>query len=163
MKNLDEWLRNILGISHDLQTKLLASLIALFLLWLIRKIALKIADKRNPDVRVRYRWRKVSIYIAFAIGVFLIGRIWFEGFQSISTYLGLLSAGLAIALQDPTAGHREQAYRAHEWSGRDEVEEGGTEFYDLLHQVDTDRLYERKGLRRFADGALSLRAAQAEG
>jgi small-conductance mechanosensitive channel len=33
--------------------------------------------------------------------VFLIGRTWFEGFQSLSTFLGLLSAGVAIALKDP--------------------------------------------------------------
>jgi len=34
------------------------------------------------------------------LGVFLIGRLWFSGFQSIATYLGLLSAGIAIALKD---------------------------------------------------------------
>lgn len=29
-----------------------------------------------------------------------MGRVWYEGFQSIATFLGLLSAGLAIALKD---------------------------------------------------------------
>lgn len=32
--------------------------------------------------------------------MFLVGRLWFSGFQSIATYLGLLSAGIAIALKD---------------------------------------------------------------
>ena len=33
--------------------------------------------------------------------VFVVGSLWFRGFQSLSTYLGLLSAGVAIALQTP--------------------------------------------------------------
>jgi small-conductance mechanosensitive channel len=33
--------------------------------------------------------------------LFVVGSIWFRGFQSISTYLGLVSAGIAIALQTP--------------------------------------------------------------
>jgi small-conductance mechanosensitive channel len=34
------------------------------------------------------------------IGLLVVGRIWFVGIQSIATFLGLLTAGLAIALQD---------------------------------------------------------------
>ena len=34
------------------------------------------------------------------IGLLIVGRIWFAGVQSIATCLGLLTAGLAIALQD---------------------------------------------------------------
>lgn len=30
----------------------------------------------------------------------MIGRVWFEGIHSIATFLGLLSAGVAIALKD---------------------------------------------------------------
>ena len=101
MKTIADWLRHLLGLSYDFQAKLLASVIAVLLLWLVQKIIIKIIYKRKKDVRIRYHWRKISAYIAFGLGVFLIGRIWFEGFQSISTYLGLLSAGLAIALQDP--------------------------------------------------------------
>jgi small-conductance mechanosensitive channel len=35
-----------------------------------------------------------------ALGILLVGRVWFNGFQDIATFLGLLSAGLAIALGD---------------------------------------------------------------
>jgi small-conductance mechanosensitive channel len=35
------------------------------------------------------------------LSIILIGRIWFAGIQSLATYLGLLSAGIAIALKDP--------------------------------------------------------------
>ena len=43
-------------------------------------------------------------YLIFVFAIFTIGRVWFEGIQSIATYLGLLSAGLAIALRDPITG-----------------------------------------------------------
>jgi len=101
MTNIMNWLRDILGLSHAFQSKLFTTFITIILLWLVRRLVLKVIYKRKEDARFHYRWRKISVYIAFGLGFFLIGRLWFEGFQSISTYLGLLSAGLAIALQDP--------------------------------------------------------------
>ena len=101
MQNIIDRFRDILGFSQELQTKFLTSVLALLFLLLIRKVILSLVFRGTTDVRARYRWRKTSAYIIFGFCVFLIGGIWFRGFQSISTYLGLLSAGLAIALQDP--------------------------------------------------------------
>jgi len=101
MKNFTEWLNNMFAGAYGLQTKILASLVVILLLLTVRKLVLKIIFERKKDVRVRYRWRKTSAYIAFGLGVFLIGRTWLEGFESLSTYLGLLSAGVAIALKAP--------------------------------------------------------------
>ncbi len=101
MRKLTTWIHDFLGLSYGLQTRLLASLIAVLLLVLIHKLVIKLIYRRRKDVRVRYRWRKTSAYITFGVGVILVGQIWFEGVQSLSTYLGLLSAGLAIALKDP--------------------------------------------------------------
>ena len=101
MKIFIEGLANIFAGAYGLQTKILATLVAILLLLAVRKLVLKFIFKRKKDVGVRYRWRKNSAYIAFGLGVFLVGRIWFEGIQSLSTFLGLLSAGVAIALKDP--------------------------------------------------------------
>ena len=101
MESLTNWLEKTFDMSPALQQKLFASVIIILLLWLFRRILLTIAFKKNDDVRAQYRWRKTSIYFASTIGFLIIGRIWFEGFQSIATFLGLLSAGLAIALKDP--------------------------------------------------------------
>src|SRR3989454_4164521 len=46
-----------------------------------------------------YRWRKTITYLTLAIGVLVIGREWLEGFKSLATFLGLVSAGIAIALK----------------------------------------------------------------
>ncbi|HKJ81013.1 MAG TPA: mechanosensitive ion channel family protein [Ignavibacteriaceae bacterium] len=101
MEQFAKWLENTFDISRDLQGKILATLITIAILWLVRKIVLYFIFHRSNDIKVQYRWRKTSSYIAFTIGFLLVGRIWFEGFQAVATFFGLLSAGLAIALKDP--------------------------------------------------------------
>lgn len=95
------WFERTVGFSPELQFKIITSVVIILILWVIRKIIIKIYFRKQTDVRARYRLRKSSVYIAFTIGFLLIGRIWFEGFTSVATFLGLLSAGLAIALKDP--------------------------------------------------------------
>jgi len=56
---------------------------------------------KTENVKLRYQWQKTTTYIVFILGIIIIGRVWFKGVQSIATYLGLLSAGVAIALKDP--------------------------------------------------------------
>ena len=50
---------------------------------------------------MRYRWQKTTTYVVFILAVITVGRVWFKGIESIATYFGLLSAGIAIALRDP--------------------------------------------------------------
>ena len=49
----------------------------------------------------RHQWRKVTSYISFTLIFIIIAQIWFKGIESIATYLGLVSAGIAIALKEP--------------------------------------------------------------
>ena len=85
---------------QGLEAKLFYSLLALLAFWGVRRIALAVL-LRGRDVQVQYRTRKLVTYITWPFAFLVIGRIWFAGFQAVSTYLGLLSAGLAIALQSP--------------------------------------------------------------
>ena len=85
----------------SIQVKFIATFIAVFLFFIIRKVIMKVVRGQTKDVLIIYRWEKTSTYIVFAVGFIVVGRIWFEGIQSIATYLGLLSAGVAIALKDP--------------------------------------------------------------
>ena len=103
MEKISKYLQDYLGLSPGIQNKLIATLVAVFILWFIRRFILWFSKKKFNDVQIIYRWRKTSLYIVFSIGFILVGRIWFEGFGSIATYLGLLSAGLAIALNQPVA------------------------------------------------------------
>ncbi|MCG6948423.1 MAG: mechanosensitive ion channel family protein [Acidobacteria bacterium] len=83
--------------------RLLASIAIILGLWLIRFLVLVVVNRRSDDVRVRYRWKKSTQYLAVTVAVFALGVIWIQGFSSFATFLGLLSAGLAIALKDLVA------------------------------------------------------------
>ena len=100
MDLLISWFHQVLGLSPKLQSKLLISVITILIALILRRLTLNVVFQKFEDVRIRYRWRKSSAYIAFFLVVLVMGRVWFEGFQSIATYLGLLSAGVAIALKD---------------------------------------------------------------
>jgi small-conductance mechanosensitive channel len=93
-------INNVTGISHSIQPRIFSSLTIIFILWLLRTIIIRVIWRRTDDPLTRYRWQKGTIYGAVSTGFILIGRVWFAGIQALATYLGLLSAGLAIALQD---------------------------------------------------------------
>lgn len=101
MGDIVQWIRDMLGLAPEVEMRVLASLIAIIVLIIVRRIILMFVYRHTKDVAVRYRWRKTTTYINFGLIVFIVGSVWFRGFQSLSTYLGLLSAGVAIALQTP--------------------------------------------------------------
>ncbi len=79
----------------------LESVAVIIVLVLIHIIIKRIVRRQTDDESIRYKWRKNLAYILSFFGFIIIGRIWFEGIGSLATFLGLLSAGLAIALRDP--------------------------------------------------------------
>lgn len=101
MRFLTEWLQNATGIPAELYGKLITSLVCIFVFWFFRWLILKGVWRRTENSRTRYQWRKTSNYVMFALAFLLLGRVWLAEFESVTTYLGLLSAGLAIAMKDP--------------------------------------------------------------
>ena len=101
MNYFKEWLTNNFGLSIAIQEKILASIIILIIIGAIRKIAHHYVFKKYDDVKTRYKWRKTTTYFSSLIALLFLIKIWFEAFGDIATFLGLLSAGIAIALQDP--------------------------------------------------------------
>ena len=100
MDVLSSWLESTFGMSPPLQERIGTSLLTILLLWAVRRVILAVVWRRVDDVRSRYRWQKTTTYVVVPIGLFLVGRIWFEGVASLATFLGLVSAGIAIALRD---------------------------------------------------------------
>jgi small-conductance mechanosensitive channel len=101
MTNPWEWIRSTLNLNAELQNKLFSSLLVILALWLLRLVTIFWVDRRAEDDRLRYQWRKTSTYFAVLLGIFLLFRIWIEGLQPLATFLGLVSAGVAVALRDP--------------------------------------------------------------
>ncbi len=101
MEKITTIIEKVTGISAGIQIKVFSSLIIILALWFIRFIIVKLIHRSTSDVKTRYVWRKTLTYIAVLLGTLLVGSVWFRGFKQLSTFLGLVSAGIAIALKDP--------------------------------------------------------------
>jgi len=100
---MGEWLQSVIGLEAETQSKVIASLAIIAVIMILRGLAAWIIARRIEDVRFRYHARKISAYVSAGLALLLLGRIWFTGFRDMGTFLGLVSAGLAIALKDLVA------------------------------------------------------------
>jgi small-conductance mechanosensitive channel len=101
MEYVSMWLQQTFDLSASAATKVIISCITILALYIIHTIVIRVVIPRIEDIYTRYRFRKLSGYLIFFIGALILGRVWFRGFQSLATFLGLVSAGIAIALKDP--------------------------------------------------------------
>jgi small-conductance mechanosensitive channel len=101
MNDLKDWLVPAATLPVAVRQQLVGTFVALVLLAAARLLVLRVLYRGSRDPRVLYRWRKTVTYTTFVLAFMVVGRIWSTGFSSLSTFLGLLTAGLAIALQDP--------------------------------------------------------------
>lgn len=100
MSQLGTTLQDLLQPPPDAQIRLIQSGVIILLTILTRILLLRIVSSRTSNVRTLYHWRKSTAYLTAFIAILLVGRIWFEGVSAIATFLGLLSAGLVVALRD---------------------------------------------------------------
>ncbi|MDM8528577.1 mechanosensitive ion channel family protein [Anaerolineales bacterium HSG24] len=94
----EEAIRNLLEL--DVQIKLLESFLILISLWIFRLLAGRLINQYVDEPRRRYHWRKGVTYLVGVLAVFLISLLWMRHVESLATFLGLLSAGIAISLRD---------------------------------------------------------------
>jgi len=100
MDKIDDWIHQVTGLNIEVQDKIYVSILIIAVLWLIRYVTYKIVCNKTENAQTRYRWQKSLTYFTVIMGIILIGRVWFAGMPSLVTYLGLVSAGIAIALKD---------------------------------------------------------------
>jgi small-conductance mechanosensitive channel len=81
------------------QAQLVVTGAVILVLGVLRAIILAIVHRRIEDPTVWYRTRKLLSYTITLIGFIVLASIWLEG-SGIATYIGFLTAGLAIALSD---------------------------------------------------------------
>jgi small-conductance mechanosensitive channel len=100
MQQILDRLNSLSFSGSELQQGFLATVVAIAVFAGLRYIALRIVYRRVQDTKALYQWRKTITYTTYLLGLLVVGRIWIQGFSSVSTFLGLLTAGLAIALRD---------------------------------------------------------------
>ncbi|OPL18241.1 MAG: hypothetical protein AVO35_06320 [Candidatus Aegiribacteria sp. MLS_C] len=84
----------------DMQTRVLLTLASIAGLWVARRVAGRVLKRRVQDPKSLFLWRRTASYIAVITGLVMLARIWFHSFSGLATFLGLASAGIAIALRE---------------------------------------------------------------
>jgi small-conductance mechanosensitive channel len=105
-KNFDAmagWVENLTGLSPDTLAHLFDTIITVVVYLLLRKLLKATILRRVTEPNRRYGLSKTISYVLGLIALLVIAKIWLRADISLATYLGILSAGLAIALQDAIA------------------------------------------------------------
>lgn len=96
-----DWIHAHLGLGAERQGDIVLTIAVWGLLLLVRMIISHMVEHRITEVQRRYIVKKTLNYVVGFIFFFITMVIWFGGLTGWTAYLGLVSAGLAIALQDP--------------------------------------------------------------
>ncbi|MTI87691.1 MAG: mechanosensitive ion channel [Balneolaceae bacterium] len=103
MNELQDKIAEFMATSPAITYQVLETIGVIFILWLLRFVAVRIVQKKIKDSKLLYKWRKNLTYITTIVGILVLGQVWFTAIDSLGTFLGLVSAGLAIALKDPVS------------------------------------------------------------
>jgi small-conductance mechanosensitive channel len=85
------------------ERNLIISAVVVLILLFARRAVMGFVHRHVESQPIRYRLSNATAYGAFVIGGLILLQVWFTAIQSLGTFLGLLSAGLAIALKDLVA------------------------------------------------------------
>lgn len=93
-----EFFENI-GFENNINN-IIISVIVILSIWAINRVLIKITHKYMENMQRFYYAKKIINYLSISILLVVLVSIWLMSGQSMTTFLGLLSAGFAIALKD---------------------------------------------------------------
>ncbi len=96
-----EDLAQMMSVTPGTAERLVYTLAAFLFLFLLKEVTCRLVNRKVEDDKRRYHARKSITYVYGAVVLIVIATIWFRGMSSLGTFLGLASAGLAVALHDP--------------------------------------------------------------
>lgn len=98
---MDELFNSLGTLDPAQRDRLINTALVVVALLLVRWGVLRMVLARVTEPEHRYRWRKTATYITAILLVLMVGRIWSSALSQLGTFLGLLTAALAIALREP--------------------------------------------------------------
>jgi small-conductance mechanosensitive channel len=101
LERVETFLATYLGIPPATSERLLETVVVVLGYLLVRSIARRIIARTIGEAGSRYQVGKAVAYTAGVVALLVLAKVWVQGITGMATYFGLLSAGLAIALQDP--------------------------------------------------------------
>lgn len=102
-KSISAWVERNIGINANLFERLILSGLVVVAYILLARALRRILNKRFSDPTRRHLASKTTSYVLRLATLVAVASIWLESGGGIVAYLGVLSAGFAIALQDPLA------------------------------------------------------------
>lgn len=96
-------LREYINLSPVLLEKIILTMIVFLLLSFGRFLVNSIIKRQIEDDMKSYHWRRSVLYTYTLLLLVLMIPIWTKGIASLTTLLGLASAGVAIAMHDTIA------------------------------------------------------------
>jgi small-conductance mechanosensitive channel len=100
-ESVARFIEDHLGLPWPVQAKLLQSLLVVALFVLLRWVVSRLIGRRFRDAGQVYLVSKTTGYVLGLVALIVLARVWLGGVVGLGAYLGIASAGLAIALQDP--------------------------------------------------------------
>jgi len=86
--------------SPELSVRIAATIAIVIIALIVRWLFVRWLNRTVTDGDVLFKGRKATTYTTMAVAVLLLTWVWLPFFDDLGTFLGLLSAGLAIALAD---------------------------------------------------------------
>lgn len=99
--SLAEWFNSFLGIPPSVLVRLAETVGLLLLYVVVQRLLRWLIDRRVPEAHRKFLLRKAVGFVLGLLTVLLLVVIWLGGLSEIATYIGVVSAGIAIALRDP--------------------------------------------------------------
>ena len=103
MNQLSEFINDTTGISIQIQNDILITIIIILTLSVLRFLLLRLVWRQTKNIKIRYQWNRSLSFIIPFTGIILVGTVWVPAFEQFGAFLGIITAGLAIALKDPIA------------------------------------------------------------
>lgn len=92
--------------------------------WIIVTLGHRFVASHAPNPREQYRRERLLNTIVLVVGAAIIVALWSKLFQHTSTFLGLIGAGLAVALREPllSIAGRMAIFAGHMYTVDDRIE-----------------------------------------
>ena len=103
MENLIELFKEYHSAYQTQIDRLLLSVLIVAILFFLRKVLISLITKNTKDPKTVYYSKRIIGYAYAFLVIILVGSMWIKGLGPIGTYLGIASAGLAIALHETIA------------------------------------------------------------
>lgn len=101
MDKLNQIIYDYTGFEQATQEKIFLTVAIIVILAVFRVMVHQMVWKRTQDVKTRYQWKRIVSFLVPFVGTLLIAIVWASAFHQFGAFLGLITAGVAIALKDP--------------------------------------------------------------